>query len=40
MGVDVQYDYEWTYLISLMNGGGGSRFKSEWTDMNWTDTDS
>ena len=25
MGVDVQYDYEWTYLISLMNGGGGIR---------------
>ena len=25
MVVDVQYDYEWTYLISLMNGGGGIR---------------
>ena len=25
MGVDVQYDYEWTYLISLFDGEGGIR---------------
>ena len=35
MGVDVQYDYEWTYLISLMNGGGGVRVGAVWTDLNW-----
>ncbi len=24
-GEDIQYDYWWTHLISLMNGGGGIR---------------